>query len=198
MAGGKSAGGKRAGYKLATYRTSEGPRAGVLIGDDVFDAAKLTGKAAYATVAGILADWKAADGAFKKAAAGAAKSRAKRLPLAKAKLMAPLQPPTIFCAGANYADHAAAMARKMGMPEPADPHEQGLKPWRGHQGRGLFEGTRVGDRACRHHWPALQGRAGGEGTQLRRGLHRVERSLGARPRPPARHRADFVFQDGLV
>ena len=38
-------------------------------------------------------------------------------------------PLTIFCAGANYADHAAAMARKQGMPEPADPHEQGLKPW---------------------------------------------------------------------
>jgi 2-keto-4-pentenoate hydratase/2-oxohepta-3-ene-1,7-dioic acid hydratase in catechol pathway len=127
---GKSAGGKRAGYKLATYRTSEGPRAGVIIGDDIFDAAKLTGKAAYATVAGILADWKAAEGALKKAAAGAAKSRAKRQPLAKTKLLAPVPlPPTIFCAGANYADHAAAMARKQNMPEPADPHELGLKPW---------------------------------------------------------------------
>jgi 2-keto-4-pentenoate hydratase/2-oxohepta-3-ene-1,7-dioic acid hydratase in catechol pathway len=124
------AGGKRAGYKLATYRTSEGPRAGVIIGDEVFDAAKLTGKAAYATVAGILADWKAAEAALKKAVAGAGKSRAKRQPLAKTKLLAPVPfPLTIFCAGANYADHAAAMARKQGMPEPADPHEQGLKPW---------------------------------------------------------------------
>jgi 2-keto-4-pentenoate hydratase/2-oxohepta-3-ene-1,7-dioic acid hydratase in catechol pathway len=128
------AGGKRAGYKLATYRTSEGPRAGIIIGDAVFDAAKLTGKAAYASVAGILADWKAAEGTLRKAAASAAKnsrkSRAKRQPLAKTKLLAPLpHPPTIFCAGANYADHAAAMARKQGMPEPADPHQQGLKPW---------------------------------------------------------------------
>jgi len=124
------AGGKRAGYRLATHRTSEGPRAGIIIGDQLFDAAKLTGKAAYATVAGILADWKAADNALKKAAAGAGKSRARRLPLAKAKLLAPLPHPlTIFCAGANYADHAAAMARKQGMPEPADPHAQGLKPW---------------------------------------------------------------------
>ena len=130
MAGGKSAGGKKAaGFRLATYRTSQGPRAGVLIGDDVFDAEKLTGKAAYATVAGILAEWKAADGALKEAAAGAAKSRIKRLSLSKTKLLAPLQPLTIFCAGANYADHAAAMARRLGMPEPADPHEQGLKPW---------------------------------------------------------------------
>ena len=64
---------KSAGYKLATYRSSDGPRAGLIIGEDVFDAAKLTGKPAYATVLGILEDWKAAEGALKKAAAGAAK-----------------------------------------------------------------------------------------------------------------------------
>src|ERR1700684_3277638 len=112
---------KSAGYKLATYQSSEGPRAGLIVGEEVFDAAKLTGKAAYATVIGILADWKSAEAALKKAAAGAAKSRAKRQPLAKTKLLAPLpSPPTIFCAGANYADHAAAMARKAGQPAPAD------------------------------------------------------------------------------
>jgi 2-keto-4-pentenoate hydratase/2-oxohepta-3-ene-1,7-dioic acid hydratase in catechol pathway len=121
---------KLAGYKLATYQSSDGPRAGLVIGEDVFDAAKLTGKPAYATVGGILADWKVAEGALKKTAAGAAKSRTKRQPLAKTKLLAPVPaPPTIFCAGANYADHAAAMARKQGMPEPPDPHEQGLRPW---------------------------------------------------------------------
>ena len=121
---------KPAGYKLATYQTKDGPRAGIVVGKEVFDAAKLTGKAAYATVAGILADWKSAEGTLKKAAAGAAKSRAKRQPLSKTKLLAPIpHPPTIFCAGANYADHAAAMARRQGHPEPPDPHEQGLKPW---------------------------------------------------------------------
>jgi len=121
---------KAAGYKLATYQSAEGPRAGLVIGEAVFDAAKLAGKATYATVAGILADWKAAEGALKKAAAAAAKSKAKRQALGKTKLLAPVpSPPTIFCAGANYADHAAAMARKSGMPEPRDPHEQGLKPW---------------------------------------------------------------------
>jgi hypothetical protein len=65
------AGSKRAGYKLATYRTKLGSRAGIVVGDEVFDAAKLTGKPAYATVNGILADWKSAEGALKKAAAGA-------------------------------------------------------------------------------------------------------------------------------
>jgi 2-keto-4-pentenoate hydratase/2-oxohepta-3-ene-1,7-dioic acid hydratase in catechol pathway len=121
---------KSAGYKLATYKSGEGPRAGLVIGEEVFDAAKLTGKPAYATVMGILADWKSAEAALKKAAAGAAKSRGKRLPLKKTKLLAPVQfPATIYCAGANYADHAAAMAAREGNPPPADPHEQGLKPW---------------------------------------------------------------------
>ncbi len=124
------AGNKRAGYKLATYRASEGPRAGLVIGDEVFDAAKITGTAAYATVAGILADWKSAQGALKKVAADAAKSRAKRQKLARTKLLAPLPaPPNIFCAGANYADHAAAMAAREGNPPPPDPHDQGLKPF---------------------------------------------------------------------
>ena len=85
------AGAKSAGYKLATYKSSDGPRAGIIVGNEVFDAAKLTGKAGYATVMGILADWKAAEPALKKAAAGAAKSRAKRQPLAKTRLLAPLR-----------------------------------------------------------------------------------------------------------
>ena len=124
------AGNRRAGYKLATYQTKDGPRAGLIVGDEVFDAAKLAGKAAYATVAGILGDWKTAEGALRKAAAGAAKGRAKRQPLAKTRLLAPLPAPaTIFCAGANYADHAAAMARKSGQPEPGDPHDAGQKPY---------------------------------------------------------------------
>jgi 2-keto-4-pentenoate hydratase/2-oxohepta-3-ene-1,7-dioic acid hydratase in catechol pathway len=124
------AGAKASGYKLATYKSGDGPRAGIVVGDEVFDAAKLTGKANYSTVIGILEDWKRAEGALKKAAAGAAKSRAKRLPLAKTKLLAPVRfPSAIYCAGANYADHAAAMAAREGNPPPADPHEQGLKPW---------------------------------------------------------------------
>ena len=124
------AGNKRASYRLVTYSTKDGPRAGIVVGDAVFDAAKVTGKAAYATVIGILDDWKTAERALRNAAGGAATLRGKSQPLAKTRLLAPVpHPPTIFCAGANYADHAAAMARKQGMPEPSDPHELGLKPW---------------------------------------------------------------------
>ncbi|MGD0026591.1 MAG: fumarylacetoacetate hydrolase family protein [Xanthobacteraceae bacterium] len=130
------AGTKLAGYKLATYQSSDGPRAGIVVGEEVFDAAKLTGKPAYATVLGILADWKSAAAALRKAAAGAAgaagaaKSRARHQPLAKTKLLAPVRfPSAIYCAGANYADHAAEMARREGRPPPPDPHTQGLKAW---------------------------------------------------------------------
>jgi 2-keto-4-pentenoate hydratase/2-oxohepta-3-ene-1,7-dioic acid hydratase in catechol pathway len=124
------AGAKSAGYKLATYRSSDGPRAGLVIGDEVFDAARLTGNAAYMTVLGILENWKSAEGALKKAAAGAAKSRAKRQPLTKTKLLAPVRfPSAIYCAGANYADHAAEMAKREGNPPPPDPHTLGLKAW---------------------------------------------------------------------
>ncbi len=124
------AGVKAAGYKLATYRSADGPRAGLVIGDAVFDVAKLTGVAEYATVLGILQEWKAAERVLRRAAVSAGKSRAKRQPLAKTKLLAPVRfPSAIYCAGANYADHAAAMAAREGNPPPADPHEQGLKPW---------------------------------------------------------------------
>jgi 2-keto-4-pentenoate hydratase/2-oxohepta-3-ene-1,7-dioic acid hydratase in catechol pathway len=123
-------GGKLAGYKLATYRSSEGPRAGLVIGEEVFDAAKLTGKPAYASVIGILDDWKTAEGALKQAAAKAGKSRLKRQPVKRTKFLAPVQfPSAIYCAGANYADHAAEMAAREGRPAPPDPHTLGLKAW---------------------------------------------------------------------
>ena len=41
----------------------------------------------------------------------------------------PLEPGTIYCAGANYADHVAEMARARGEPAPPDPRSLGLKPW---------------------------------------------------------------------
>lgn len=119
-----------AGYKLATYQSADGPRAGLVIDDGVFDAAKLTGKPAYSTVLNIINDWSAAKSVLKEAAAKAGKGRVKSQPLAKTKLRAPLLwPYTIYCAGSNYADHAAEMARKMNRPIEADPHTLGLKAW---------------------------------------------------------------------
>jgi 2-keto-4-pentenoate hydratase/2-oxohepta-3-ene-1,7-dioic acid hydratase in catechol pathway len=121
---------KQASYKLATYRSSEGPRAGLVIGEEVFDAAKLTGKAAYSDVLAILEDWKTAESVLKKSASAAGKSRLKRQPVKKTKFLAPIRfPSAIYCAGANYADHAAEMAAREGRPAPPDPHTQGLRAW---------------------------------------------------------------------
>jgi 2-keto-4-pentenoate hydratase/2-oxohepta-3-ene-1,7-dioic acid hydratase in catechol pathway len=129
---------KSAGYKLATYQASDGPRAGLIVADKVFDAAALTRKPAYASVVGILADWRAGEGALRKAAAsvaasgkrGAKSSKAKSRPLAKTKLLAPVRfPSAIFCAGSNYADHANEMAARENRPTPPDPHTLGLKAW---------------------------------------------------------------------
>ena len=120
-----------AGYKLATYQTKDGPRAGLVVDDKVVDAAKATGKPAYATMLGILNDWKAAQGALKAAADKAAKStakssKAKSLPLGKTKLLAPiLWPSTIYCAGANYQDHANEMAAKDNRPAPPEKLRRG-------------------------------------------------------------------------
>jgi hypothetical protein len=47
-----------ASYRLVTYATAAEPRAGVVIGDEVFDAGALTGHAGDATVLGILDDWR--------------------------------------------------------------------------------------------------------------------------------------------
>jgi 2-keto-4-pentenoate hydratase/2-oxohepta-3-ene-1,7-dioic acid hydratase in catechol pathway len=119
-----------ASYQLVTYQSEKGPRAGIAVGDKLFDAATLTRKAAYATMLDILNDWRTAQGILKKAAAASAKSKLKSRPLAKAKLLAPvLFPSAIYCAGANYTDHMMEMAKLQGIPPAPDPHEVGLKPW---------------------------------------------------------------------
>jgi 2-keto-4-pentenoate hydratase/2-oxohepta-3-ene-1,7-dioic acid hydratase in catechol pathway len=119
-----------ASYFLVTYQSPKGPRAGIVVGDNVFDAAALTRNAAYATVLGILNDWKRAEGIIRKAAAAAAKRKRKGRPLERTKLLAPvLWPSAIYCAGANYTDHMLEMARLQNIPPAPDPHEVGLKPW---------------------------------------------------------------------
>jgi 2-keto-4-pentenoate hydratase/2-oxohepta-3-ene-1,7-dioic acid hydratase in catechol pathway len=117
-------------YMLVTYKSAKGPRAGIAVGDKLFDAAALTRKAGYSSVLAILNEWSSARGVLKKAAAAAAKSKLKSMPLGRAKLLAPvLWPSAIYCAGANYSDHMLEMANLQGIPPAPDPHEVGLKPW---------------------------------------------------------------------
>jgi 2-keto-4-pentenoate hydratase/2-oxohepta-3-ene-1,7-dioic acid hydratase in catechol pathway len=119
-------------YKLLSYAAGRDARAGLLVGDTVYDAAKATGVAAYVRVFDILQDWSRAHRALTQAAGrlAAGKSRLKGSPRARTRLLAPvLYPGAIFCAGANYRDHMLEMARVSGNPPEKDPHEIGLKPW---------------------------------------------------------------------
>jgi 2-keto-4-pentenoate hydratase/2-oxohepta-3-ene-1,7-dioic acid hydratase in catechol pathway len=117
-------------YKLVTYEAAQGPRAGAVFHDAVFDLAELTGKPSYATMLGVLDDWAQAEPlietAFAKVGSGATPSS----PLARVQLLAPvLYPSSIFCAGANYSDHMSEMARVFNLEPGPDHRKAGLKPW---------------------------------------------------------------------
>ena len=99
-----------AGYKLATYQSAEGPRAGAVVGDLVYDVAALTGQAKYVSVLDVLNDWDKAHGLLDSAAKA---PRGDGKPVAQTKFLAPVRwPGTIYCAGANYKDHVAEMLKR--------------------------------------------------------------------------------------
>jgi 2-keto-4-pentenoate hydratase/2-oxohepta-3-ene-1,7-dioic acid hydratase in catechol pathway len=113
-------------YKLVTFASPDIPRAGLLVGDRLIDVAEATGRPEHASMLGLLAEWPAVSGRL----AEVAKNAKDGTPVSEAKLLAPLPVPgTIFCAGANYADHAAEMARRRGAEPPPDPHTLGLRSW---------------------------------------------------------------------
>jgi 2-keto-4-pentenoate hydratase/2-oxohepta-3-ene-1,7-dioic acid hydratase in catechol pathway len=115
-------------YKLVTFVSSNGPRAGLVVGERVHDAASLTGNAADASVLDILADWDAAAARLKAAAAKAGNSDG--LALNQAKLLTPVRwPSAIYCAGANFTDHMLEMAKVQNIAPEPDPKSVGLKPW---------------------------------------------------------------------
>src|SRR5882672_1895052 len=91
-------------YRLLSYRSGREARAGVLVGEQIYDAAPKR--------------------------IGAGKSKVKGAPLKRAKLLAPvLYPGNIYCAGANYTDHMAEMARAQGKEPGPTMKDLGEKPW---------------------------------------------------------------------
>ena len=101
-------------YRLLSYTASSGqPAAGVLIGETVYEAAKLLGAAGGvrdpSSVLGLLQAWDTVHPQLHAAAANADPKGG--VPLAQVKLLAPiLYPGELFCAGANYWDHLNEMA----------------------------------------------------------------------------------------
>ena len=119
-------------YKLLSYQAGRTARAGVLVADTVYDAAKVTGVADHASVLGMLEDWGRARRLLAQAAKRleAGRGRAKGIPLTRVKLLAPVfYPGNIYCAGANYTDHMAEMARAQGQAPGPNMKELGEKPW---------------------------------------------------------------------
>src|SRR5258708_14896983 len=119
-------------YRLLSYQSGREARAGVLVGEQIFDAARLAGRPAWSSVLGALQDWGKAHRVFTAAAKriAAGKSKAKGVPLKRAKLLAPvLHPGDIYCAGANYTDHMAEMARAQGKEPGPTMNDLGEKPW---------------------------------------------------------------------
>jgi 2-keto-4-pentenoate hydratase/2-oxohepta-3-ene-1,7-dioic acid hydratase in catechol pathway len=116
-------------YKLATYRSSDGPRAGLIVDDVLFDLAAATGRASHATMSDVLRDWDAAHRLIA-AAATAAPDKTAGQPLRNIVLLPPVPAPAgIFCAGANYTDHMMEMAKVQNLAPEPDPHSLGLAPW---------------------------------------------------------------------
>jgi len=91
-------------FRLATIATAHGPRAAIIVGDRVLDVAAATGRMEDRSTMDLLADWEAnlprLDALVRDVAT-------KGQPLASAMLLPPVtRPGAIYCAGANYADHA--------------------------------------------------------------------------------------------
>jgi 2-keto-4-pentenoate hydratase/2-oxohepta-3-ene-1,7-dioic acid hydratase in catechol pathway len=119
-------------YFLLSYQGSQSPRAGIVVGEEAFDAAELTGNVNYSTALGVLSDWQAADHAFSAAVdrISAGSIRAGAIKLSDLSILAPvLYPGNIYCAGANYKDHVAEMARAMKQPVGPTVKELGGLPW---------------------------------------------------------------------
>jgi len=117
-------------YALVTYRNDSQARAGLVYQNTLYDMGQATGHAADATMLGLLADWADAQtriqSAIERIEAGAINGH----PLSSQTLLAPLPVPgTLFCAGANYADHVAEMAKVANIEPDPDPHTLGLRSW---------------------------------------------------------------------
>ena len=117
-------------YKLVTYRAAKAARSGVVVEEELFDVAELTGRSSYATMLDVLNDWESAQALLDTAATKIREGKIKGIPLGEVKLLAPvLYPSAIFCAGANYVDHMQEMAAIRKIDPGEGLSDMGLKPW---------------------------------------------------------------------
>jgi 2-keto-4-pentenoate hydratase/2-oxohepta-3-ene-1,7-dioic acid hydratase in catechol pathway len=102
-------------YRLLSYQAERGPRGGLMIDETVYDLERETG---FASVRAALESQKPIE------------LKRRSDPVRSARLAAPIPDPgNIFCAGANYTDHMAEMARAQGKAPGPTMKELGEKPW---------------------------------------------------------------------
>jgi 2-keto-4-pentenoate hydratase/2-oxohepta-3-ene-1,7-dioic acid hydratase in catechol pathway len=115
-------------YRLLSFQSAIGPRAGLLIDGQVHDLAETADDPRLATVLDVLGDWERNEGLLDRVAALHRGSGGKAVD--DVTLLAPvLYPPTVYCAGSNYADHVRKMEQKLGLPTSPDPRRDGGKPY---------------------------------------------------------------------
>lgn len=96
---------------LVSYEGGRGTRVGILVRQQVFDLADVSATPRYAEMSEVLGDWSLVKDLLRRFDASATNGTAP-LALAEVRLLAPVGTPgAIYGAGANYADHAAEMAR---------------------------------------------------------------------------------------
>lgn len=115
-------------YRLLSYETPAGPRSGLLVDGQVFDLLDVSSDPSFASILGILADWRASESRLVQLASRCVPGSG--IPVEATVLLPPiLYPPAVFCAGSNYADHVANMTRRLGLPPPPDPRASGGTPF---------------------------------------------------------------------
>jgi 2-keto-4-pentenoate hydratase/2-oxohepta-3-ene-1,7-dioic acid hydratase in catechol pathway len=113
-------------FALATIATDRGSAAALVVGDKIVDLSRAAPDLPRDALT-LAAQWDAVLPHLDELAQNALRLAT---PLAEAQLLAPIpNPGAIFCAGANYRDHAAEMAERAGRPAPPDPHTLGLRSW---------------------------------------------------------------------
>lgn len=117
-------------YRLLSFDDGTGVRAGLVVGDVVFDLAKATGQPGLGTLEAVFGQWASAERLCRELARKAEGGNVPDgRPLAGVDLAAPHVPGNIFCAGANYQDHIEEMAQVMRQPLAKNAKQLGDNPW---------------------------------------------------------------------
>ncbi len=118
-----------AGFKLLTHTRAGRAVGAVAIGVNAYD---LTDACSVTpTVLAVLEDWQRASAALRTLAGDTTKLAQLTGQALDTLTYAPpvLYPNGIYCAGANYTDHVAEMAKAFNLPIEPDPHTTGMPPW---------------------------------------------------------------------